>query len=96
MNHVTGLRCVICGKVYEPGEVEYVCPDHGYEGILDVEYDYGLISFSVSPRTLAESDDYSIWRYRPLLPVEPDSPVPPLAVGWTPLYRRRGWPSRWG
>ena len=86
MNHVTGLRCVICGTVYGPGEVDYVCPDHGYEGILDVQYDYGLISFSITPRTLAESSDYSIWRYRPLLPVEPDSPVPPLAVGWTPLY----------
>ena len=28
----------------------------------------------------------TIWRYKPLLPIEPESPVPPLAVGWTPLY----------
>ena len=27
-----------------------------------------------------------MWRYRPLLPVEPDSPPPPLRVGWSPLY----------
>jgi threonine synthase len=86
MNHITSLQCLICGKEYQPDEVEYVCPDHGYEGILDVQYDYGLISLSFSPATLAANPDYSIWRYKPLLPIEPDSPVPPLAVGWTPLY----------
>ncbi len=86
MNHITSLKCLICGKEYQPDEVEYVCPDHGYEGILDVQYDYGLISLSFSPATLAANPDYSIWRYRPLLPIEPDSPAPPLAVGWTPLY----------
>jgi threonine synthase len=86
MNHITSLKCLICGKEYQPGEVDYVCPDHGYEGILDVQYDYGLISFNFSPATLAANPDYSIWRYKPLLPIEPDSPVPPLAVGWTPLY----------
>jgi threonine synthase len=86
MNHITSLKCLICGKEYQPGEVDYVCPDHGYEGILDVQYDYGLISLSFSPATLAANPDYSIWRYKPLLPVEQDSPTPPLAVGWTPLY----------
>jgi threonine synthase len=44
MNHITSLKCLICGKEYQPHEVEYVCPDHGYEGILDVQYDYGLIN----------------------------------------------------
>jgi threonine synthase len=86
MNHITSLKCLICGKEYQPGEVDCVCPDHGYEGILDVQYDYGLISLSFSPATLAANPDYSIWRYKPLLPIEPDAPVPPLAVGWTPLY----------
>jgi threonine synthase len=86
MNHITSLKCLICGKEYQPHEVEYVCPDHGYEGILDVQYDYGLISLSFSPATLAANPDCSIWRYKPLLPIEPDSPAPPLAVGWTPLY----------
>jgi threonine synthase len=87
MNHITSLKCLICGKEYQPDQVEYVCPDHGYEGILDVQYDYGLISLRFSPATLAANPDYSIWRYKPLLPIKPDSPVPPLAVGWTPLYQ---------
>jgi len=36
---------------------------------------------------LAESNDMTIWRYKPLLPVAEDASVPPLAVGWTPLYK---------
>jgi len=43
MQNVTGLRCVICGELYQPHQVEYVCPRHGREGILDVEYDYTAI-----------------------------------------------------
>jgi len=67
--------------------VEYVCPHHGNEGILDVEYDYELIARRLNPDRLARDSDPTIWRYRPLLPVRPDSPVPPLTVGGTPLYR---------
>ena len=64
-----------------------MCPLHGDDGIVDVQYDYELIGRRISPAALAENRDYTIWRYKPLLPVEPDSPVPPLTVGWTPLYR---------
>ena len=64
-----------------------MCPLHGDDGIVDVQYDYDLIGRRISPAALAENRDYTIWRYKPLLPVEPDSPVPPLTVGWTPLYR---------
>ncbi len=87
MDHVTSLKCLICGAEYRPDEIEYVCPKHGDEGIVDVQYDYELIGRRISPATLAENRDYTIWRYRPLLPIEPDSPAPPLTVGWTPLYR---------
>ena len=87
MDHVTSLKCLICGAEYRPDEIEYVCPLHGDDGIVDVQYDYELIGRRISPAALAESADYTIWRYKPLLPVEPDSPVPPLTVGWTPLYR---------
>jgi threonine synthase len=87
MNHVLGLRCLICGEKYTPSEVEYVCPKHGDEGTLDVVYDYGAIRQRIRQRAIAPmgSGD-GIWRYKPLLPVRPDSPVPPLVVGDTPLY----------
>ncbi len=86
MEHILHFKCLICGKEYAPDEVEYVCPDHGNEGILDVRYDYERIGRQFSRAELAENRDYSIWRYKPLMPVRPDAEVPPLRVGWTPLY----------
>ncbi|MCP4423644.1 MAG: threonine synthase, partial [Chloroflexi bacterium] len=68
MDHVKHLKCLICGKEYGPDEIEYVCPDHGKEGIVDVRYDYELIKTRISPESLTQNEDYSIWRYRPLLP----------------------------
>jgi threonine synthase len=92
MDHVLGLKCTLCGREYAASEVAYVCPDHGDEGILDVVYDYALIARRVSPEKLAGSPTRSIWRYLPLLPVEPGI-VEALvggtmlgSVGWTPLY----------
>ncbi len=87
MNHVIGLKCVLCGREFSVDERDYVCPDHGAEGILDVCYDYGRIGRGFTREALATSTDASLWRYRPLLPIRSDSPLPPLAVGWTPLYR---------
>ncbi|MCB9446010.1 MAG: threonine synthase [Ardenticatenaceae bacterium] len=86
MDHVKHLKCLICGKEYAPNEIEYICPDHGNEGIVDVRYDYDLIKKRISPESLAQNEDYTIWRYKPLLPIEPDAKLPPLAIGWTPLY----------
>lgn len=86
MNHVIGLKCVVCGKEYAPDEHDYVCPEHGDEGILDVCYDYRKIGQQLQPRDLQASSDYSMWRYRQLLPIRSDVSPPPLAVGWTPLY----------
>ncbi len=86
MSYVTSLKCLICNAEYAPHEVAYVCPKHGNEGILDVQYDYTAIARAWQREELERNRDYSIWRYRPLLPIAPDSPVPPLQVGWTPLY----------
>lgn len=85
MEHVTGLKCTICGETYAPGEVEYVCPKHGSDGNLDVEYNYGLIADRLQEHGLL--DGPGMWRYKALLPIEYDAAVPPLVVGDTPLYR---------
>lgn len=89
MDHILGLKCVLCGEEYSTDEVLYVCPKHGYEGILDVQYDYELIAKRLTKDGLAQNHDYSIWRYKPLLPIDAESPAPPLQVGWTPLYRAK-------
>ncbi len=89
MENILELKCLICGKRYYPDEVDYVCPDHGDEGVLDVTYDYDFISHQFSKESLLQSNDRSIWRYQPLLPVDPRAAVPHLSIGWTPLYHAR-------
>jgi len=91
MDHVLGLKCTLCGAEYAPDEVEYVCPKHGDEGILDVVYDYRRIAGQLDPGALQASRDRSIWRYMPLLPVDKEvarqlaSGTTLATVGWTPL-----------
>ncbi|MGD2143735.1 MAG: threonine synthase [Anaerolineae bacterium] len=92
LDHVLGLECTICGAVYGVNEVDYVCPGHGDDGILDVLYDYDLVSQRIDPDRLRDNPMQSIWRYMPLLPVDPET-AEQLArgtslstVGWTPMY----------
>lgn len=73
--------------MYNVNEIDYVCPDHGNEGIVDVVYDYDYIKTNFTRDELKTSVDYTIWRYRKLLPIKEDSEVPPLTIGWTPLYK---------
>ncbi len=87
MKHVRSLKCLLCGHEYGLHEIDYVCPKHGDEGIVDVQYDYHLIDRAISRNDLLYSTDFSMWRYKPLLPIAPKAVVPLLAIGWTPLYR---------
>ena len=86
MENILSLKCLVCGKQHRPDEVDYVCPDHGDEGVLDVQYDYDFIGRQISRETLLRANNLTIWRYKPMLPVQSDAKVPPLSVGWTPLY----------
>ncbi len=83
VKNVLGFQCVECSRRYQPGAVEYVCSSCG--GNLDVVYDYARVSGELSRTSLAANTDFSMWRYRPLLPIGQDSPLPPLPVGWSPL-----------
>jgi threonine synthase len=84
MNSVAGLKCVECGREHAVSETEYVCASCG--GNLDVLYDYDRLRTQISKSSLAADRNLTMWRYRALLPIEPASPVPPLTVGWTPIY----------
>lgn len=90
MNNLIGYQCSICGKEYRPKDVEYVCPDHGDEGLLDAVYDMHAINQQISPARLASRQNaaaLNLFRYRPLLPVDSSVSDLPLHIGWTPLYR---------
>jgi threonine synthase len=82
----------MCGAEYRTDEVEYVCPKHGDEGIVDVLYDYERVARRLNPSLLAQDPRRSIWRYLPLLPVDVGIAdrlthgTVMGSVGWTPLY----------
>ena len=91
MKNVLGLRCIDCGKLVPAVAGTYTCPVCGKTGgIMDVEYDYQEINRLTSREQVTQSRDYSIFRYLPFLPIEPDSARPHLRVGWSPLYKPQG------
>jgi threonine synthase len=87
MGSFLGYCCSVCGHEYAPDEVTYTCPADG--GNLDVLLDIDSIHRRLHPGAIEGSDDLSIWRYLPLLPVgDPGHVGTPLrAVGWTPLFQ---------
>ena len=85
MAEIAELRCTICQRSYQPGEVEYFCPTCGQVGTLDVLYNYETLSGVLDRDALSANREPSMWRYRDLLPVAAPTPVSPLQVGWTPL-----------
>ncbi len=66
----------------------YTCPSCGVTGILDVEYDYGALSRRLTRKALAKRQQ-NHWRYAELLPIKDLRAIPPLAVGWSPVYETK-------
>ncbi|MCF7890804.1 threonine synthase [Candidatus Bipolaricaulota bacterium] len=86
MKNITGLRCVSCGKVYGPTELDYTCPDCGTrKGTLEVVYDYESAGKEFK-EDVGEGTVTDIKRYSSLLPIENLGSLPPLKIGGTPLY----------
>ncbi len=82
---ITSMKCMKCGKEFPESLDLYVCDVCGIEGILDIVYDYS--SINISREEISANPDRSLWRYKKLLPMQENAAVPPLQVGWTPLYR---------
>jgi threonine synthase len=84
VKNVKGYKCIQCGTDFKTDDIEYVCAN--CKGYLQVTYDYQSIKENFKKSDLAEDTDYSIWRYKTLLPVEDLSRKPIVQIGWTPLY----------
>ncbi len=95
LDHVTGMACTVCGRVYDHAPDRYVCEDDGEVGTLDVQYDYPLVATRLD-KTSVTGDVDTMWRFRPLMPVGAEASVPPLTVGGTPLYDAPGITGRLG
>jgi threonine synthase len=76
----TALRCRICESDHE---LEAVGACSRCFGPLDPVYDWDAVEQAFTREAIAAGPP-SIWRYAPLLPVEPPE-VPRLAPGLTPL-----------
>ncbi len=79
-------RCSQCGAEFAADEATYTCPKCG--GNLDVILDYEALKPKAEALFAAPSNEASLWRYLPLLPVgDPHGEGTPLRrAGWTPVY----------
>ncbi|MGB9521125.1 MAG: threonine synthase [Anaerolineales bacterium] len=86
MGTFVGYRCSICHHEFTPDQVQYTCPHDG--GNLDVVLDYDTIQKYVTPQQIFQSQEASLWRYLPLLPVGDIgySGTPFHRAGYTPIY----------
>ena len=82
MGRVLGLRCRECGQLY-PLSALHVC--ELCFGPLEVAYDYDAVKAVVSRESIA-AGPRSLWRYKPLLPIEADHVVD-THTGFTPLVK---------
>jgi threonine synthase len=83
MTTVTHLECSVCGKRHEAGKVHNLCE---CGGPLLVFYDLAKTRATWSREALSKGPS-SMWRYRPVLPVQNDSSVISLGEGMTPLIK---------
>ncbi len=86
MGNLVGYCCSLCGKQYSPQEVTYTCPKDG--GNVEVVLDITSIAASVRPSDIWYSENPSLWRYLPLLPISQliGLETPLGAAGGTPTF----------
>jgi len=86
MEKFTGYQCTLCGETYNPDFEGYICPKDG--GNLDVILDFDAIKRQNPIENILNSNDHSIWRYLPWIPIK--NPVgvqtPMQFVGGTPMF----------
>ncbi|HEY8364395.1 MAG TPA: threonine synthase [Haloplasmataceae bacterium] len=88
MKKIKYLRCSKCGRIYSE-EVMYHCPVCGISGTLEVVFDIDYVKKEFTKEYLQNNEDYSIWRYFPLLPLESFKGRAPLHIGFSPLYKAK-------
>jgi len=85
MKKIKTLQCINCGRDHKFAEVKYTCASCG--GNLQVIYDYALIKKRLNYDVLKDNHDRTLWRYMDILPLAGFKMIPPVQVGWTPLYK---------
>lgn len=97
MHNLTILKCITCGKEFNRAAIDYTCPDCGpMRGTLEILYDYDRAADQLTHKSLQQNQGFSHWRYLPLLPLENEKFIQPLAVGWTPVYAAKSLAEKFG
>lgn len=78
------LKCAKCGESYNVDGMIYYCQRCHFP--LEVEYDYQKIAEILSKGKIAKRE-WSIWRYKELLPITDPASIVSLSEGGTPLRR---------
>lgn len=87
------LECTHCRSRFSADELHTVCPNCGK--VLFARYDLDKARKSFSKRDLPNRE-WTMWRWRELLPVRDESHIVTLGEGMTPLLRGRGLGGRHG
>jgi threonine synthase len=87
LSFIKQYRCTLCNQTLKYDKHIMTCPSCGEKGILDIEYDYNAMGKFVDINYFKKQEDFSMWRYMPMLPIENMHIKHMLKVGGTPLYR---------
>ncbi|HDS08714.1 MAG TPA: pyridoxal-phosphate dependent enzyme, partial [Firmicutes bacterium] len=81
------FKCIGCRRdLPNSDRMIYTCPDCGSN--LDVIYDFKCLKKEVSRKDIEESRDFTIFRYRPFLPIKSGTGFEmALNIGWTPVFQ---------
>lgn len=86
MSYVRHLQCVLCGTTFPATAEATTCPHCGPLGALDVVFAHERIAKDWDRDAIwREAGCMGMWRFMPLLPIEPEGPIGPLTPGGTPL-----------
>jgi threonine synthase len=81
------LKCVSCKKKFDGSTLVYTCPNCGdIKGTLDIVYDQEQIAKLKKQKDPFIISHDSLFRYLPLLPLNPKTTIPEIKIGRTPLY----------
>ena len=96
MSYLSHLECYRCGHSYPPEKFFHGCPAcaQGKPSNLFCVYDYQRLSRDFSVQVL-QNRPLTMWRYRELLPVDPEYAVS-IHEGMTPLIHCQRLGARYG
>jgi threonine synthase len=76
-------RCIGCSSEFATSEMIFTCPK--CNDLLEIRYDYDQLAFLINTARWKERP-FSVWRYRELLPINPQTRAVSLGEGGTGLH----------